>query len=506
MKQTIVCILLLLTFKIKADDVIFRQLVTNDMESFKSEVLTRDSVSNLYNRRGESIMHFAIKNKSSEAVLFMLENDIDFPVYKNKGQYSVLSYAAKYTNDKSPILSALLSKDEIKNSINIKDISGNTPISYATKLKKISIFKTLLSSDASIKTINSKGQNLLMLSMYKDTNPIFKYLIKHYPEMLNETDKRQNTIYHYASRTESSIFLEELKQLNNKKYIEMMFKKNKKGNIPLFNAIDNNNIEAVVYILKTTSSIINISNNYGYNAVSYAANPQTTKIFEYLLNKTYSRLSKQSLFDIKTQINYFSDIKLRSILNTTIHNIQTKKNEDNIILTEKEKFELISRYIESNEYNNIKSLVEKSSLYSYMRLSNDDGTTLLMKAARLGSLQIIRLLVKKSIVIDTDIFGLDAIDYAKAANRKPIQIYLENSIINNKDKESSKEKHTLSLGKQNNGTVTNKRLKDIGENMKKNSDKLSGLIDESNDDLFGWDSDLDDDIDLQDEKLSSDTL
>lgn len=144
----------------KIDEKYFHAAQFNKIEIL-DESLKNGAYINAISLRGQSAMHLAVENHSSEAVQILLNNHINLEFQDVFGN-TVLHYAVQYQMEEIPL--QFLSKKILEKN----NKKGETPLLQAVSLKREKIAKLLLESGANPLVFNRKGEPLLEIAKAKN--------------------------------------------------------------------------------------------------------------------------------------------------------------------------------------------------------------------------------------------------------------------------------------------------------------------------------------------------
>ena len=232
---------------------IYFDIRINDLEkinSYKNEI---DYA--LLNNDGDSLLHYAVKSNSFDCVRFFIKNIS--PNVKNKYGETPLFYAAKM--GKIQMIRLLLRYNA---DVNIKNNVGETALMPAIIKGDIECVKLLIESKSVTNIVNNDFKMIGHYAIIGGYN-IFTYLHKKKYFNIDYKDDSNNSLLHYAFKT------------NNIKIIKYILKyinpnvKNNERETPLFNAIRNDNKDAVKQLF-VNGAIIDLKNKFGERAYELA--------------------------------------------------------------------------------------------------------------------------------------------------------------------------------------------------------------------------------------------
>lgn len=242
---------------------------------------------------------------------------------------------------------------------NCKNINGESPLFYATKMGKLEMIKLLIRNGADINLRNNLGEIALMPAIIKGNLDCVKLLIEskskvdilnndskiiaHYAIIggyniftylhkknyfdINYRDDMNNTLLHYACKTSNIKLI---------KYILKYIYVNKKNNdreTPLFNAIRNNNHE-IIKLLYQAGAILDLNNKYNENTLELASNEMKDYLSDLMIKPKYCEYEKKYpliIAIIKEDMDY---INSHAFVNVRDNNGKTAKEFAKLIENE----------------------------------------------------------------------------------------------------------------------------------------------------------------------------
>lgn len=223
--------------------------------------------------------------------------------YKELDGLYPLFYAAKHnrTNYLTDSFSKM-SPSDVENHINFQNAHGLTALHYACLHGSVDVAKVLLSYGAENKK-TYRTQQLPIHMVFSDHNSpetcwaLFELLHSYG----NERDYSNQTIGHLAAIKGNTKVLSHL----NKEYPNILNQVDNFSLTPLLAAVLNNQIEAVVFLLK--HSQYSISNSKGQNALHLAVGSSTIEMINCLLpffDPNALDSEKNSALDLAIKLNF----------------------------------------------------------------------------------------------------------------------------------------------------------------------------------------------------------
>ena len=152
---------------------------------------------NISDSTGNYLIHYLILFNQIKALSLIISRGARLDVVDNDKR-SVIYYAIKYPWE--DILELLLNFNKITIGIpliDIKDISGNTPLHYSIEFNNLNATKKLLNNDADPEAKNKSGISCLHMAIEVGNIEILRLLLKKSIN-INITDFKGETLLHYA--------------------------------------------------------------------------------------------------------------------------------------------------------------------------------------------------------------------------------------------------------------------------------------------------------------------
>ena len=162
--------------------------------------------------------------------------------------------------------------------INLRDENGVYLLQYAIISNQINIIKAILLRSPNLSIFDRDGHSILYYPIMFGFITIITILLKHDSEIVNVTDKRNNTPLHYAVNQNNYDIVKLLL-----KYNINIFTINNDGYNPFHLASSNNNNDIMKLIVDYDNNIIDIQTENGETALHIASNNNFIGIVKYLV-------------------------------------------------------------------------------------------------------------------------------------------------------------------------------------------------------------------------------
>lgn len=244
-------IMILLIFTSCAKEITYDELkiavVKKDLVLL-TKLINNEGNINLKDNDGSTLMDYAIENKSSQIIKFLIENDFDATYINKEEKANLLSYAILHDVNDKKVLELILNGSDVNN----KDLMNKTPLMYACENRSLSIISELIKKGAKLTDKHSDG-----------SSPI------HFLALNKEVDVKSS----------AELLLKNGAKLEDKNMV---------GNTPLMLASAFNNLELVKFYLEQGAQIDNVDKQQA-PALIFAVYSNNEKVFEYLLEKGASK-------------------------------------------------------------------------------------------------------------------------------------------------------------------------------------------------------------------------
>ncbi|XP_062619034.1 putative ankyrin repeat protein RF_0381 [Saccostrea cucullata] len=261
------------------------------------------------NKDGSHIFHIACANSKSEMCQYIIQNYPDMLDQINDNGWNVTLFAAKegnveilelleqngvdltYKNENgSNILhiACMQSKFEMcqyiiqhyPDMLHQVDYNGWNVALYAAQGGNVEVLQHLAQKGVDMTYKNKDSCNILHIACANSKSEMCQYIIKHYPDMLDQINDDGLNVALYAAKGGNVEILELLKQ----KHVDMTYK-NKDGCNILHIACANSKLEMCQHIIEHYPDILNQVNDDGWNAALHAIQGGNVEILELLAQK-----------------------------------------------------------------------------------------------------------------------------------------------------------------------------------------------------------------------------
>lgn len=279
---------------------------------------------NTINEIGDTYLHYAVKCNSYDCARFFIKF-IPVNTKNNRGETPIF-YAAKM--GKLELIKLLI---RYESDLNIKNDLNETALHYALLKGNLDVVRFLIEQGADVKVLTNNSLTIANFAILGGSFNVFTYLHKKNYFNINQTDELNNTLLHYACKT------------NNVKIVRYLIKfilpnyKNIDKETPIFNAIRNGNIE-IIKALVQAGAFIELTNKYHEKSIDFADEFLKQDLSELILKHNYQmRIKKypQMLAAINEDIDYLRyaryDKLIRDNFNLTIKDYAKQTNNPEII-------------------------------------------------------------------------------------------------------------------------------------------------------------------------------
>ncbi|OUM63992.1 hypothetical protein PIROE2DRAFT_43024 [Piromyces sp. E2] len=259
---------------------------------------------NFQDKFGNSALHISIYKKNREIINTLLQNkNIILNTVNRRGESPLITIIKinDYTvKDNEDIIKELIKRGS---GVNFVDKSGNSPLVYAVQKRTLPIVKLLIKKGANVNfLIKRNNKSILMYAIELEEVEIVKHLIKSGADINFKNDKGIS-------------ILKRVSDIGNKEIFEYLIKYNVNNCITgeicendiIYTVINKNRLD-LVKILVTNNLDVNIQDNDGDTALTYAVRNRTIDILKYLIaNGADTHIinnNGQSIEDINYYCNY----------------------------------------------------------------------------------------------------------------------------------------------------------------------------------------------------------
>ncbi|XP_044738611.1 ankyrin-1-like isoform X4 [Chrysoperla carnea] len=311
-----------------------------DIEIIKM-LLVRGANINAQNIFGVTPLHEAIENNDQEIIELLLKHEADVNV-KNRYGRTPLYDAIK--NNRLGITELLLKHEA---DVNVKNWFGQTPLYNAIQNNRLEITELLLKHKSDINAIGIDRKTPLFNAIEKENLKITKLLldnganVKDFPKLLNIAVNRGCTE-----------IVELLLQHNANVNV-----KNRYGQTPLYDAIQNNRLEITELLLKHKSDI-NAEGKNRKTPLFYAIENQNLKITKLLLDNGANVKDYPELLNIAVKRECPEIVELLLQHNADVNATDINGNTA-LLLTVSDCYEDSYKSLDRDSYVNIKRKITK---------------------------------------------------------------------------------------------------------------------------------------------------
>jgi len=235
---------------------------------------------NFKDKFGNSALHMSIYKKNREMISTLLQNkNIILNTVNRRGESPLITiikindYSCK---DNEDIIKELIKRGS---NVNFIDKTGNSPLVYAIQKRCLPIVKLLIKKGANVNfLIKRKNQSLLMYALELEDIDIVKHLVKSGAD-INFVNGKGVSILRKASEIGNKDIFEFLIKYNSNNCItgdvyenEIVYTVISKNRLDLLKILVNNNLD------------INIPDEDGDTAITYAVKNRTIDILKYLIS------------------------------------------------------------------------------------------------------------------------------------------------------------------------------------------------------------------------------
>lgn len=329
---------------------------------------------NISDNTGNYLIHYLILFNQKKALSLIISRGARVDVVDNDKR-SIIYYAIKYPWE--DILELLLNFNKITIGIplvDIKDISGNTPLHYSIEFNNLYATKKLLDNEANPEAKNKKGISCLHMAVELGNIEILRLLLNKNIN-IDITDFRGETLLHYAIKNKKYNIL----NLLLKEGIDVNLYDNINHFTALNYAINLADDKLIDMLIKTKKINFKHQDFYGNNYIHQAINETSIKTLFKIIKETpfdnidllqynidgkliiHYAIEKSSIGIIKLFLNR-SDLTFQDIDgNTPIHLI-FKFNLFNDLEEELGSSFLINPYLANNKNETVLDLIENDKI------------------------------------------------------------------------------------------------------------------------------------------------
>ncbi|ORX44732.1 ankyrin [Piromyces finnis] len=354
---------------------------------------------NFKNILSEPILQEANRNSNIDIMKLLITSALKTLLKKDKKKETIPTYDIHYFNlilkmaiklKNLKLVEYLVEDKEFKSTINVnvKDINGELPIVVSIYSGNVEIFEYLMEHGVDCNSKDSNGNPLLSLAL--SNNPLLvKYLLKKPNININEKDANGNYPLINAinqNDIDNVILLVKYGKDNN---IDMDINDGN-GNTPLTLSYKLEHFEIFKFLVKYLD-IINRKDANGNNILYYTINEEDVNTTKYLINNGVD-VNFQDIFgNSALHISIYK--KNREIINTLLQNKNiilntvNKRGESPLITIIK-----INDYTVKDNEDIIKELIKRGSGVNFI---DKAGNSPLFYAVQKRTLPIVKLLIKK---------------------------------------------------------------------------------------------------------------
>ena len=249
---------------------------SGNVENVKFLLKHKADINKKNRQNGACALHYAAKFSDKYMIDFLVENGFSANVTDNDNRTPLFWACLKANNFDN--LSALLKHGADNNAC---DISGRYAIHYAAQFSDTGVIEFLIQNGNSVNVMDNDNKTPLLWACQKANNvETVTFLLSHGAD-INKFDNLGSSALHYAAK------------FSDKSVIELLLETGMSVNVtdydnktPLLWACEKaNNLENVTVLLKHSSDINNISEEYGAWALHYAAKYSDKSTIQYLCEK-----------------------------------------------------------------------------------------------------------------------------------------------------------------------------------------------------------------------------
>jgi ankyrin repeat protein len=290
---------------------IFERILQNDINYLKTNHLSLF----LKDERGKTLIHYACLNESTDVLNYLIEAGLNVNLKDSLGETALFDCARKAKNT---FLALLIKAGALVNSINNL---GEIALHLASRKGSLDTIKLLLEAGSDILKRSNQYKLPIHYCLVNDNLELFEFMLKNTNLGFDIFDDKRNSLLHYSS-SYGSINLTKYLASNqlDVNYLNDFYE------TPLFNAVRNENIEVVKFLL-SQGAFIEIANRR-YETVTMIASDKTSPIETILVNfmesTAYQNYLKENILLFSTLNRDFELAKQLVSNNVDPHNPHTK--------------------------------------------------------------------------------------------------------------------------------------------------------------------------------------
>ncbi|ANB50636.1 hypothetical protein [Powai lake megavirus] len=279
--------------KIEHLDILFKYIKNNNYSEFAAYIsgLKHGEIDvNSKDENGNYLIFFAIIMNKQNILKTLIEYGSRLDVFDPEG-YSVMYYPIKFGYHE--IMDILLKSDQKimgVSLVNLKDLKGTVPLSYAIKYKNIEAIKILLEKGADVNYKNSDNMNALHLAVLKKDITITKLIINHIKNINSRTIQGSSALHFACSFQIFEIVKILLENGADQNIIELEYDFQ-----PIFYSVIQNDVE-ISKILIDYGADPNYQDYLGNTIIHYCIMDDHIEILDYIMTKYKTECKDTNIF------------------------------------------------------------------------------------------------------------------------------------------------------------------------------------------------------------------